>query len=169
VAPMPSRVDTAAFRRTVGRFATGVTVVTTVVDGVAHGMTANAFSSLSLDPLLVLVCVDRSAGLHERVTRAGTFAICVLAEGQEALSRRFAARHPAGAGGQFEGVATVPAPVTGSPLLEGGLVYLECRLSAVHPGGDHSIFVGEVLAAGELGGTEPLLWFEGGYHRLARD
>lgn len=166
---MPSRAETAEFRRTVGRFATGVTVVTTVVDGIPHGMTANAFSSLSLNPLLVLVCVDRSAGLHERVARAGSFAVTVLAEGQEALSRRFAARHRAGQGGQFHGLATSPAPVTGAPLLAGGLVYLDCRLSAVHPGGDHSIFVGEVLAAGELDGAEPLLWYEAGYQRLARD
>lgn len=164
-----SGVGSAEFRRTLGRFATGVTVVTTVVDGVAHGMTANAFSSLSLDPLLVLVCVDRTAGLHERVTRAGTFAVTVLAEDQEAVSRRFAGRHPAGEEGQFDGLATVPAPASGAPLLADGLVYLDCRLSAVHPGGDHSIFVGEVLAAGDLVGTGPLLWYEAGYHRLARD
>lgn len=167
---MSTGVDTAAFRRTVARFATGVTVVTTVVDGVAHGMTANAFSSLSLDPLLVLVCVDRSAGLHDRVTRAGIFAISVLSGDQEALSRRFAARHAAGEEGQFDGLATSPAPVTGAPLLAGGLVYVDCRLSAVHPGGDHSIFVGEVLAVGELGGAGPLLWYEGAYHhRLPPD
>lgn len=161
-----SAVSGAEFRHTLGRFATGVTVVTTVLDGVAHGMTANAFSSLSLDPLLVLVCVDRGARLHERLKGAGAFAVTVLAEDQEAVSRRFAARHPGGEEGRFDGVPTVPAPVSGAPLLSGGLVYLDCRLDAVHPGGDHSIFVGEVLAAGELDGTGPLLWYEARYHRL---
>lgn len=159
-------MQAAAFRRAVGRFASGVTVVTTVVDGVPHGMTANAFSSLSLDPLLVLVCVDRTAGLHALVERAGQFAVTVLAEDQEPESRWFASRWRPGGAGQFDEVDWRPGPVTGAPVLTGGLVYMECRLAATHPGGDHSIFVGEVLGFGDLAGEAPLIWYRGGYHGL---
>ena len=154
------------YRRTAGLFATGVTVVTTAVDDILHGMTANAFASLSLDPLLVLVCVDRRAGLHELLVRAGAFAVTILAEDQEATARWFASPHRPDGRDQFDGWDWVPGPSSGSPLLQGGSAYLDCRLRTVHDGGDHSIFLGSVHALGPLGGGAPLLWYDGAYRRL---
>ncbi|MPZ88550.1 MAG: flavin reductase [Nitriliruptorales bacterium] len=162
-------VDTAEFRRIAGRFATGVTVVTTGVEGTIHGMTANAFASLSLDPLLVLVCVDLDAGLHELLPHSRTFAVNVLAEGQEDLSRWFSSKRRPEGYSQFDGVVWVPSPVTGSPLLDGALAYLDCEVADILKGGDHSIFLGAVRDLGELGGKAPLLWYESGYHRLPED
>jgi flavin reductase len=163
---MVPAVDTAEYRRIAGQFATGVTVVTTGVEGTIHGMTANAFASVSLDPLLVLVCVDLQAGLHELLPQSATFAVNVLAHDQEHLSRWFASpRRPEGYG-QFDGIAWRPAPVTGCPLLEGALVYVDCEVSDILPGGDHSIFLGSVRDVGALGGGAPLVWYAGSYHRL---
>jgi flavin reductase len=156
-----------AFRRTVGLFATGVTVVTTCHEGILHGMTANAFCSISLEPLLVLVSVGREAGMHDLLPRSGTFAITVLAAGQEQESAWFASpRRPAGTD-QFDGVDWAPAPHSGCPLLTGGLAWLDCRLTDVHEAGDHSLFLGEVLDLGTGRGTEPLLYFGGAYRSLA--
>lgn len=162
---MAPAVDTAEFRRIVGQFATGVTVVTTGIEGTIHGMTANAFASLSLDPPMVLVCVDLDAGLHELLPQSRTFAVNVLAEGQEDLSRWFASKRRPEGYDQFDGITWWPSPVTGSPLLEGGLVYLDCEVADILKGGDHSIFLGGVRDLGELGGKAPLLWYEGSYYR----
>lgn len=159
--------EPADFRRALGQFVTGVTIATTVRDGVRHGMTVNAFASLSLDPLLVLVCVDHAAGMHDLLVGSGMFAVTVLAEEQEHLSAWFAsAERPKGTE-QFDGVAWRPAPVTGCPVLEGGLAYVDCHVHGVYAGGDHSIFVGAVVAVGDLEGARPLVFFEGGYRRLA--
>jgi flavin reductase (DIM6/NTAB) family NADH-FMN oxidoreductase RutF len=155
------------FRALAGRFATGVAVVTTAVDGTVHGITVNAFASLSLDPLLILVCIDREATTHALLPRAGAFAVTVLAAQQEELSVHFASSDRAEGHAQFEGISWRPAAVSGAPVLEGGMAWMDCRLSGVHDGGDHSIFVGEVVALGELQGTEPLVFYEGGYRRLA--
>jgi flavin reductase (DIM6/NTAB) family NADH-FMN oxidoreductase RutF len=161
------RVTQAEFRDTLGLFATGVTVVTTTVDDVLHGMTANAFASVSLDPLLVLVCVDRAAGMHALLERSRSFAVTVLAAEQEELSVHFASpRRPRGHD-QFDGVAFQPAPVSGAPVLSDGLAYVDCRVTQVHDAGDHSIFLGEVVDVGRCRGGEPLVWFRGRYHRLA--
>lgn len=155
------------FRATLGLFATGVTVVTTAYEDILHGMTANAVASVSLDPLLVLVCVDRRAGMHDLMARSGVFAVTVLAHDQEELSRYFASpRRPAGTD-QFSGVPWAPGPATTSPVLTDGLGYVDCRVTQVHDGGDHSIFLGEVLELGRLDGSEPLVWFAGSYHRLS--
>ena len=164
---MSSELGPDAFRRTLGAFATGVTVVTTTVDDVLHGMTANAFASVSLDPLLVLVCVDRTASMHELLPRSKVFAVTVLSAAQAELSVWFASsRRPRGHG-QFAGIGWRPAPVTGCPVLSEGLAYVDCRLVATYDGGDHSIFVGEVVDLGSLTpGAEPLIWYGGGYHRL---
>lgn len=164
---MTAAVDAAEFRRTVGLFASGVTVVTTQVDGILHGMTANAFCSVSLDPLLVLVCVNREAGLHGLLERSGQFAITVLAAGQEGVSRWFASsRRPAGQD-QFDDQRWRPAPHTGAPVLTDGLAYLDCRLHQAHQAGDHTVCIGQVLALGPLDGTEPLVWYQGRYAGLA--
>ena len=157
------------FRRTLGLFATGVTVVATAHDDVLHGMTANAFASVSLDPLLVLVCVDLQAGLHELLPRSRAFAVTVLAADQEDEAAWFASpRRPAGRD-QFDGVAWRPAPVTASPVLEGGLAYVDCHVTEIHAGGDHSIFLGAVVDLGLLRNADPLLFYAGQYRRLLPD
>lgn len=157
----------AEFRATMGRFATGVTVVTTVADGVPHGMTANAFCSVSLDPMLVLVCVDRRASMWSFLERADTFAVSVLAADQEHLSVWFASPDRPSGAPQFAEVAWRPAAVSGSPLLEGSVATVDCRIAAVHDGGDHAIVVGEVLALDSDPTRSPLVWFGGAYHAMA--
>jgi flavin reductase len=157
------------FRQTLGLFATGVTVVATRYEDILHGMTANAFASVSLDPFLVLVCVDKEAGMHELLPRSESFAVTVLGAGQEELSDWFASpRRPTGQD-QFDDVAWDPAPVTGCPIICDGLAWADCRVTEVHEGGDHSIFLGEVLDLGMLRAGDPLLFFAGEYHRLRID
>lgn len=161
--------ETAAdrFRTVAGRFATGVTVVSTAAGETVHAMTVNAFASLSLDPLLVLVCLDRDATMHELLGRSGSFAVTVLARQQERLSLHFASSGRPQGHGQFEDVPWRPSPVSGAPLLEGGLAWMDCTVTAVHDGGDHSIFVGRVDDMGLGEPDEPLVFFAGGYRRLA--
>jgi flavin reductase (DIM6/NTAB) family NADH-FMN oxidoreductase RutF len=152
--------DSKKQRRILGHFATGVTVVTT--GGVAglHGMTANAVASLSLDPPLVLVAVDKRALTLEYLAKNRCFAVNILRLEQEAISRRFAAPGPK----DFSDLETTSA-TTDSPILSGSLAYLDCKIVEILPGGDHEIFVGEILA-GEHHGGEPLLYYAGSYRRL---
>jgi len=151
-------VDAATFRRALGSFASGVTVVA-VRDaaGVDHGMTVSAFCSVSLEPPLVLVCIDHAATCAPRIAVATHVGISLLAGEQSALSRRFADPDA----DRFDGV-DVTRGATGVPLLAGALAHLECRIVARHPGGDHTIVVGEVLAAHARGG-DPLVYFRGRY------
>jgi flavin reductase len=163
---MGKQIDPEEFRRTLGLFATGVTVMTTRHDDVIHGMTANAFTSLSLDPLLVLACIDREARMHDLLPQSKTFAVTILAAEQEDLSAWFAySRRPSGPD-QFEDVQWQPAPRSGNPLLVGGLAWADCQLTEIHGGGDHSIFVGEVLDLGAFREADPLVFFAGSYYRL---
>jgi flavin reductase (DIM6/NTAB) family NADH-FMN oxidoreductase RutF len=151
------------FRAALGRFATGVTVVTTVVDGQPHGMTANAFSSASLDPPLILVCVDHEAVLHDLLGESEAFGVSILAAAQEHLSIWFATADRPGGRAQFADVAWAPGAHTGAPLLDGAAARLECRPAGRFPAGDHSVFLGEVVAA-ELDSTNsPLLFLDGAY------
>jgi flavin reductase ActVB len=155
-------VTQAEFRRALRHFAAGVTVVTTRDgEGRPCGLTASAFTAVSLDPPLVLVCVDRAATAHPAVERHGWFAVNVLARSQELLSRQFAAS----GGDKFAGVPFRDGHA-GLPVLEGVLAALECRLVERHAGGDHTIFVGQVEATSIEGGM-PLVYFQGAYHRLA--
>ncbi|HXV92077.1 MAG TPA: flavin reductase family protein [Pseudonocardia sp.] len=147
------------------RFATGVTVLTAGGEH-SHGMTANAFTSLSLDPPLVLCCVARTASMHDRIAGAGAFAVNILAADQRQLARYFADKQRPRGAAQFEPVAHRPGPHTGAPVLDGALAWVECRLARTHDGGDHSIFVGEVLASGRGPGTRALSFFGGDYHEL---
>jgi flavin reductase (DIM6/NTAB) family NADH-FMN oxidoreductase RutF len=153
------------FRSTVGSFATGVTVITTRGEQHPYGMTANAFSSLSLDPPLILVCViSRSEGMNQ-ITANGCFAVNILADEQEPLSRYFASRdRPKGR----DAFAEVPHrfAASGSPILEGSAAFLDCRLHTAHEAGDHLIFIGEVLELEVNDGPEPLLFHGGGYRLL---
>ncbi|HEV3382581.1 MAG TPA: flavin reductase family protein [Trebonia sp.] len=159
--------DARELRRTLGRFATGITVVT-VGREEPRGMTVNAFSSLSLDPPLVLVCVVRNATLHDLIRESGSFAVSVLAAHQERVARLFADRTRA-RGTEFAEVDSIPGPYTGAPVLSGALAWLECKLTTVYDGGDHSIFIGEVqtLRCGET--EDALLFYKGGFHRLEQD
>lgn len=164
---MTAELSAEQFRATMARFATGVTVVTTCAQESVHGMTANAFASLSLQPRLVLVCVARDAAMHGLLAASGVFAVTMLAAGQERLSTWFASSDRPSGGAQFDGVPWSPAPRTGCPVLDGGVGWLDCAVVAVHDGGDHGIFVGEVRAAGIDDARAPLVWFGGRYRALA--
>lgn len=135
------------FRGVMSRFATGVTVMTCHHDGEPHGMTANAVSSVSLDPLLVLVCVGRDTEMAPLVRDAGAFVLSILPAEARALSNHFAdGSRPSGAA-QFQSVETSTA-VTGAPVLAGSLAWMDCRVWQIHDGGDHEIVVGEIVACG---------------------
>lgn len=157
-------IDQSEFRRVIGHFATGVSIVTTCrEDGSAAGLTMSAVSSVSLDPTLILVCVDRASETLPFLERAGYFAVNVLEEGKgETLARRFAG---GGAEEKFRGVAWRPER-TGAPVLDEALAWMDCRVTSSVPAGDHIIFVGEVLAADAREGT-PLLYYRGGFGRFA--
>lgn len=153
------------FRGVMGRFATGVTIMTTRHVQTPHGMTANAVTSVSLEPLLVLVSVERSTVMAEQVTDAGAFALSFLAADQRAISDRFAdPARPMGAE-QFEGLDLFEA-VTGAPILRDGLGWLDCEVYAIHDGGDHVLVLGEVVALAEGEADEPLVYYRGGYREL---
>ncbi len=156
-------IEAAEFRRVLAHLATGVTVVTaTEPTGTARGLTASAVASVSLDPPLVLACVDREADTHDCIDRARAFAVSILGEEEEALARRFAGDDVAD---KFHGVSH-RTEVTGAPVLDGSVGWVDCRLWATYDGGDHSIFVGRVVA-GDAGPGSPLVHYRGGYARLA--
>jgi flavin reductase (DIM6/NTAB) family NADH-FMN oxidoreductase RutF len=161
-----SGVDRGDFRRAAGRFATGITVVTASLDGTDHAMTVTAFTSVSLDPLLVLFCAGKVARFHDAVLASGSWAVSVLNAESEKTARWLATRgRPLE--GQLDAFRHHPGPLTGAPVLDDALAALECRTTAVHDGGDHSIVVGEVLGVSEpRPGTEPLLYYGSSYRRL---
>jgi flavin reductase (DIM6/NTAB) family NADH-FMN oxidoreductase RutF len=163
---MTSAVDPVAYRRVVGRFTTGVTVVTTVLEGEQHALTCNSFTSVSLDPVLVLFCAEKVARFHAAVLASGTWAVSVLAEGQQDLSRRFAARgRPLE--DQFTGIPHVAGPHTGAAVIDGALAAIECRTRSAVDAGDHTMFLGEVLGVSVPQATGgPLVYYEGRYRGL---
>ena len=152
------------FRFTVGAFATGVTVVTTSGEEHAYGMTANAFSSVSLDPPLVLVCVIANSEGSQHIQRNGCFAVNILEAGQEPLSRYFASRDRPRGGDAFRDVSH-RIGTSGSPIIDGAVGFLDCRLHAAHDAGDHQIFIGEVLELGHDAERKPLV-FHGGQYKV---
>lgn len=154
-------IDQAEFRRVMGHFASGVTVVTVCREGTCHGITVSSFCSLSLEPPLVLICIDQRYSSHEKIQQAEAFAINILAEDGEWLSRHFASR----ADDKFAKVGYHTGE-SGAPLLDDALATIECRLVDQFPGGDHTIFVGEVLAMSARDEGRPLLYFRSGYHQL---
>lgn len=154
-------IDKQEFRRVLGHFAAGVTIVTTRGDdGSPYGLTATAFTSVSLEPPLVLVCVDKRSESHPHFHTSRVFAVNFLAVDHEHLSRRFAVS----GGDKFNGLAVRPG-VTGAPVLVEALGYLECRAIDVLDSGDHTVFIGEV-EAGDAREGEPLLYFRGGYRQI---
>jgi flavin reductase (DIM6/NTAB) family NADH-FMN oxidoreductase RutF len=155
------------FRATVAAFATGVTVVTTRGDEHAYGMTANAFTSVSLDPPLVLVCVMSQSEGSTHIEQNRCFAVNVLHADQEPISRYFASRDRPRGRDAFREVAHRTA-ASGSPILDGAIAYLDCRLNGAHDAGDHQIFIGEVLELGLDPDGTPLV-FHGGRYKAVGD
>lgn len=156
-------IDKDLFRAVLGRFASGVTIITTLdAEGRDQGMTVSAFSSLSLDPPLVLVSVGHNASLWPTLQRADRFAINILSAEQEALSRRFSSKDD----DRFEGVGFTRGG-TGVALLDDTLAAVECTVTARLPQGDHSILVGRV-EYGIARDLQPLLYYRGGYASLTR-
>jgi flavin reductase (DIM6/NTAB) family NADH-FMN oxidoreductase RutF len=156
---MARNPDPEVFREVFGRFATGVAVITSAGPAGAGGMTANAICSLSLDPLLALVCFENRARTLPIVREAGRFAINVLSASQADLAGVFASKLPEaekldGVGHRIE---------HGVPIIDGALAWAACELRELIAGGDHTIGIGEVVAMG-LGNGEPLLWYAGRYH-----
>jgi flavin reductase (DIM6/NTAB) family NADH-FMN oxidoreductase RutF len=150
------------FRSAMSRFASGVTVVTAKTESnQPTGLTVSSFASLSLEPPLVLVCIDKRASIHDLLVEGRHFGVNVLSADQEILSRRFAARDT----DRFSGTGYVDG-VTGVPLLNDVIMAIECRIVHTYPGGDHTIVIGEVEHV-TFGDGKPLAYFRGGYAQLA--
>jgi len=157
-------IDSDTFRSVLGRFASGVTIVTTRDEsGADHGMTVSAFCSVSLTPALVLVCIDHSASTYRLLLGHGRFGISILSSNQEAYSRRFAAEPDSG---RFDGIAYSRGE-SGVVLLDDALAHLECKVLEHHDAGDHTVFIAEVERAEPRHGR-PLLYYRGGYAQLER-
>ncbi|QGV82744.1 flavin reductase family protein [Streptomyces ficellus] len=158
-------LDPAEFRRVLGHFATGVTVVTADDGAGPAGFACQSFASLSLDPPLVAFMVARTSATWPRIARAGSFCVNVLGADQAGLCRAFAVSGSTGAD-KFAGVTHEPAPVTGSPRLAGAPAWVDCTVHAVHTGGDHLIVVGRVEALDASDGGDPLLFHRGAFGRF---
>ncbi|HEX9961508.1 MAG TPA: flavin reductase family protein [Pyrinomonadaceae bacterium] len=155
------RISKDEFRAALGRFASGVTVVTTIDnENRLHGITVSAFCSVSLEPPLILVCIDKEAGSHHAFQHSRAFVVNVLREDQQYLSDRFASQLP----DKFDGVK-YRAGIEHLPVLEDVLVNLECRLVNAHDNGDHTIYIGEIVVAAVNDGN-PLVYFQGEYRKL---
>lgn len=147
------------------RFATGLTVVTCEVEGVDHAMTANSFQSVSLDPLLVLVCVERDSRFHEAISASGRWAVSILPRSAEPVARWLATKgRPLQ--GQLDSVAHRRGSSSGAALIEGALTTIECRTHSQLPGGDHDIMVGEVIDLAVESDAPPLLYYQRAYRSL---
>lgn len=152
--------DAIAFRNCLGAFATGVTIVTTTVDGEVHGMTANAFMSVSLDPPLVLVSVAEKARMASLLPQSGHYCVSILGKEHEAVAMHFAGRPSLEADEIFDVSNELP-------LISGAVAHLSCRITAVHPAGDHTLFIGQVENLWYPGG-EPLLFHSGKFCSVGR-
>jgi flavin reductase (DIM6/NTAB) family NADH-FMN oxidoreductase RutF len=159
-------LNAAEFRRAMGHFATGVTIVTVDLDGEVHGMTANAFASVSLDPLLVLVCVDHSTRTHAHLHEKKRFGVNILRDDQRAISEHFA--NPERTNEGAESGARFDRTSRGTPMLHGSLAYLECRLHSAQVAGDHTIFIAEVEDV-VVNEGEPLVYFKGKYRKVGEE
>ena len=153
-------IDDAHFRLALSHFASGVTVVTTAHDGQLYGMTVASFASLSLHPPLVLVCIERSVKTHDAISAAGKYGVSILSSAQADISSKFASRSD----DKFAGVELIEGELD-VPLIAGALTAIECRLYDRLPGGDHTIFIGEVMKIHTTEG-DPLLYFRSGYPEM---
>jgi len=152
------------FRAALSRFPSGVTIVTTKdANGRLHGITVSAFASVSLEPPMILVCIEKKSGSHDAISEKGRFAVHILHEAQNELSNRFAAPIPT----KFEGIS-YRENEWGIPVLNDVSVALECRVAHAHEGGDHTIYVGEIECA-EIKDGNPLVYWHGNYRKLEID
>jgi flavin reductase (DIM6/NTAB) family NADH-FMN oxidoreductase RutF len=157
----PAEVDPDQFRLLLGHFATGVTILTVIApDGRLLGMTANSLASVSLQPPLLSVCVDREAEMHDVILNVPRFVVNVLSSPQEALARRFSDKHE----DRFDGIGYQLNP-EGLVLLDGAVAHIDCERHAHYPGGDHTIVIGRVIGGTTRNG-HPLLFYRGGYAGL---
>jgi flavin reductase (DIM6/NTAB) family NADH-FMN oxidoreductase RutF len=154
--------DSARFKEAMSTFATGVTIVSGLEDGLPVGFTCQSFISLSIDPPFVAVAPARTSTSWPRIAKAGIFCVNVLGDHQSDLGRDFAVS----GGDKFNGVAWRPAPATGAPLIENSLAWVDCRLELVHDAGDHELIIGRVLDLG-IGRGSPLLYFRSGFATVA--
>jgi flavin reductase len=161
-------LNPAEFRRAMGCFATGVTIITLDLEGEVYGMTANAFASVSLDPMLVLVCVDHSTRTHAHLHAKKRFGINVLGEDQRAISEYYARPERTHERAEEEAGARFDRTAHGTPMLHGSLAYLECRLHSAQEAGDHTIFIAEVEDVVVREG-DPLLFFRGKYRKVGKN
>ncbi|HXN58689.1 MAG TPA: flavin reductase family protein [Candidatus Angelobacter sp.] len=157
-------LDKASFRHAMGHFASGVTIMTTTADGRMHGMTVSAFASQSLDPLLILVSVERSTEMHKLVTASQAFAINILGQHAEGTARFFADNARLKGPEFVDGAYHIG--VNGAPLLDEAVAYLEATVHSTLEAGDHSVIVGRVTALEVLSDAEPLVYYRSGYRRL---
>ncbi len=161
-------IDGQEFRRVLGHYPTGVTVVTAACPGGPEGMTIGSFTSVSLDPPLVSFCPGHDSDSWVRMRDVGSFCVNVLGDGQSGVSTTFASK----VDDRFDGLRT-RVEATGAPVIEGCLAWIDCRVEAVHPAGDHDIVVGRVVALGTAepsagaGERGPLVFLKGGYGRVA--
>ncbi|WBB80696.1 flavin reductase family protein [Micromonospora sp. WMMD882] len=163
--PIGDVTDPQQLRRIFGAFATGVTVVT-VGGAEPHGMTANSFTTVSLDPPLVLISVDRRAIMHAALESTSHFGVSVLAADQELVARHFANRWRGLGRAQFDAVDWVPGRATGAPLIQGALARFECELWRSYDGGDHTLFLGLLLTAEQQNDDEPVLFLRGRFRQV---
>jgi flavin reductase (DIM6/NTAB) family NADH-FMN oxidoreductase RutF len=163
--PVYGRASRDQLRGVMGWFATGVTVITAGSEA-PMGMTAGSFTSVSLDPPLILVCVNRQAAIHQAVLDRRSFAVSVLSSRQEHVARYFSNHARPRGESEFEFVSWSPGPHTGSPILQGAIAWVECSLADAYYGGDHSIFLGSVLACEQASARDALLSFKGSFRRL---
>jgi flavin reductase (DIM6/NTAB) family NADH-FMN oxidoreductase RutF len=161
-------LSTAQFREAMGCFATGVTIITVDLEGEVHGMTANAFASVSLDPLLVLVCVDHKTRTHAHLHAKKRFGINVLREDQRAISEYYARAERTYERAEKEAGARFERTKHGTPVLRSALAYLECHLHSAEEAGDHTIFIAEVEDVVMHEG-DPLLFFRGKYWEMGEE
>lgn len=157
-------IEQAEFRQALRHFASGVTVITTQDQGQLHGTTISSFCSLSLQPPLILICIDVRATIHNLIVKSGVFGVNILDESAEEVSRHFARQIP----NKFASVPYTPGR-TGVPLLENALASLECRVTTRYPGGDHTIFIGEVIATYVQPQGQPLLFYRSQYGRFSAE
>lgn len=163
----PSAIDVDQFKQTVGRFATGVAVVTGSTAAGPVGITCQSFASLSLDPPLVLFCPGTGSYAWSQIRDAGNFCVNLLSDDQRDLCMRFASKID----DRFDGVPWTPSD-TGAPILDGALSWIDCRIADVHPGGDHVIVVGEVIAVGPPDSPvsdDPLIYYRGAFGRFVEE
>lgn len=159
-------VDPESMRRAMRNWTTGVTIVTSIHKGTRHGMTVSSFTSVSIDPAMVLVSLQDNARTHRLVIESGVFAITILDQSQIAISDRFAGRHTERLD-RFLNVDTFTL-ATGAPLIRGGLVSFDCQVCDTHAIGQHTLFIGQVLAVQIGDGKQPLIYFNRQYQSILK-